>query len=39
MILFNGDENSFRAWAGLVHMPTLDERVTALELAVFGKGG
>jgi lysozyme len=37
--VFNGDENSFRAWAGLVHMPTLDERVTALELAVFGKGG
>jgi lysozyme len=37
--VFNGNEDSFRAWAGLVHMPTLDERVTALELAVFGKGG
>jgi lysozyme len=36
----NGDEQQFRAWAGLEPpRPTVEERVTALELAVFGKGG
>lgn len=35
---FAGDEAAFRQWAGLEHIPTIEERITALEIAVFGKG-
>lgn len=28
---FNGDENSFRQWAGLAHVPTLEDRLIDLE--------
>jgi lysozyme len=35
---FCGSESDFREWAGLVHLPTVEERLAALELAVFGNG-
>ena len=34
MILFNGDENSFRAWAGLAHVPTWQEEMDAWRIDV-----
>jgi lysozyme len=37
--VFAGNENNLHEWAGLAHEPTLEERVSALEIAVFGKGG
>lgn len=29
--VFNGDENSFRQWAGLAHVPTLEDRLIDIE--------
>jgi lysozyme len=37
--VYNGDEYAFNKWAGFKHIQTLEERVFALELAVFGKDG
>ena len=37
--VFNGDENSFREWAGLEHVPTIEERLTDLERRVTNLGG
>ena len=37
--VFNGDESAFRAWAGLEHKLTLEERITDLERRVTNLGG